>query len=146
MTDSFEITTEIKASATNIWKAITNPEYIKKYMFGSYTKCEWKIGNDIIYYINHEAKETPIVSGKIIDIVEPTTLKLSLYPVGASYPNIDKNHIFITYRIEEHNNSSTLKIYQDGFDTASDGVKRKADAEGGWQMILPQLKKLAEEL
>ena len=39
--------TSIDASVDNVWDAFTNPETIKKYMFGTTVSSDWKNGSEI---------------------------------------------------------------------------------------------------
>ncbi len=41
--------TTIHAPASNVWDAITKPELIKQYMFGTDVITDWKVGHPIIY-------------------------------------------------------------------------------------------------
>ena len=41
--------TLIDASADKVWDAFTNPETIKKYMFGTTVSSDWENGSDITW-------------------------------------------------------------------------------------------------
>jgi hypothetical protein len=72
-------------------------------------------------------------------------LEHSLYPVGASYPPTDENHIHVSYTIEPiGKNECSLEIEQYGYETAAEGEKRYNDSRSGWEMVLPKLKEVAE--
>ena len=51
MENTIELTTTIKASAEKVWDAITNPDKIEQYMFGSRTDTDWKPGSKSNFYI-----------------------------------------------------------------------------------------------
>ncbi len=40
---------DINASPAMVWDALTNPEIIKKYLFGTETITDWKVGSEIIF-------------------------------------------------------------------------------------------------
>ncbi len=42
-------TTEIRVSASKVWEALTTPEIIKKYFFGSDIVTDWQEGHPIFY-------------------------------------------------------------------------------------------------
>lgn len=51
---------EIKTSAENIWDALTNPEKIKVYLFGTEAITDWKVGSPIVFqgeYDGHTYKD-----------------------------------------------------------------------------------------
>ena len=40
---------EIHEAPSKVWDALTNPEIIKKYLFGTETITDWKVGSEIIF-------------------------------------------------------------------------------------------------
>lgn len=40
---------EISADKAKVWDALTNPEKIKIYLFGTETLTDWKTGSEIIF-------------------------------------------------------------------------------------------------
>ena len=40
---------DINAWPAKVWDALTNPEIIKKYLFGTETLTDWKAGSEIIF-------------------------------------------------------------------------------------------------
>lgn len=136
---------EINASAEKIWAVLTDNKYVKQYMFTCEIDSEWKVGSDLIYHRLHEGKRMDAVLGKIVELNAPNLLHHTLFPAGASYPNIPENHIFVIYSIIENENSSILIVKQGGYDTVAEGEKRFASSQGGWDMILPHVKRLSEE-
>ena len=47
----------IKAPASKVWEAITNPEQIKKYLFGTETCSTWNVGSPITFRGVWEGKD-----------------------------------------------------------------------------------------
>ena len=39
--------TEIEARPAQVWDALTDPDLIQKYMFGSRVETDWKVGSPI---------------------------------------------------------------------------------------------------
>ena len=48
--------TTIKTSADKVWNALTDPEMIKKYMFGATVISDWKEGSKITWKGEWEGK------------------------------------------------------------------------------------------
>ena len=40
---------QIDASAEEVWASLTDPEQIKKYMFGSQVVTDWEAGSSIVW-------------------------------------------------------------------------------------------------
>jgi uncharacterized protein YndB with AHSA1/START domain len=51
---------EINASPEKVWKVLTQPEFIKEYLFGTETITDWKVGSEVIFqgeYQGHKYKD-----------------------------------------------------------------------------------------
>ena len=44
-----EVQFEINAPVEQVWKALTDPELIKQYFFGTQTETSWKVGTPIYF-------------------------------------------------------------------------------------------------
>ena len=51
-------TTEIDASPEEVWTALTDPEQIEKYMFGSRVVTDWQPGSPIVWKASTRARST----------------------------------------------------------------------------------------
>jgi uncharacterized protein YndB with AHSA1/START domain len=51
MTDTLTLETSvsIKTTKSKVWNALTDPEQIKKYFFGTETVSDWKVGSPITF-------------------------------------------------------------------------------------------------
>ena len=47
---------DVNAPAAKVWEALTNPEIVKKYFFGTNVKTDWKVGSPIIWEGEWEGK------------------------------------------------------------------------------------------
>src|ERR1700739_1725346 len=55
---------EINAAATKVWHALTTPEIIKEYLFGTETITDWKVGSEVILqgeYQGHKYKDKGVI-------------------------------------------------------------------------------------
>lgn len=134
----------INASPEKIWDVLTQNKYVKQYMFNCKIDSAWTVGADLIYYMEMDGKRMNMVSGKIEQLEKPVVLRHTLFPVGADFPDIPENHIYIIYSIHKHSKICELEVFQAGFDTAAMGEKRYEDSKGSFDLILPEIKRLAE--
>ncbi|HTA82084.1 MAG TPA: SRPBCC domain-containing protein [Bacteroidia bacterium] len=138
----------INAPAAKVWDALTKPEQTKKYMFGCETVSDWKAGSELLWRGSYEGKEMVFVKGRIVEIKSPSLLKYTVIDPNASYPDIPENHLNVTYEVNAQGNQTKLVVTQDGFEGAAEGEKRYKDTYNngeGWNPILVQIKKIAEE-
>ena len=139
----------IDANPAKVWDALVNPEKTKVYMFGCETVSDWKVGSELLWRGEYEGKEMVFVKGKIVAIEPEKLLTYTVIDPFASYPDIPENYLNVTYELLEQGVQTTLVVTQDGFENAAEGEKRYKDVYNngeGWNPILAEIKKLAEEV
>ena len=131
--------TTINAPASRVWEALTKPELIKKYMFGTDVISDWKVGSPIVYKGEWQGKPFED-KGQILEF-EPESLLVSTHwsPLSG-VPDLPENYHRVTYRLSEKDGKTEVTIHQDK--NASE--EEKADSEANWKAILDGLKKLLE--
>jgi uncharacterized protein YndB with AHSA1/START domain len=144
MENTIELTTTIKARAEKVWDAITNPDKIEQYMFGSRTDTDWKPGSKSNFYIEQDDKQITIVKGEVIRNIPQKLLEHTLFPNDNKLNDTLENYILITYQLEEHDGETDLTITQKGFKYVEEGLQRYIDTQKGWKIALPKLKEVAE--
>ncbi len=144
MENTIELKTTIKASADKVWDAITNPDKIEQYMFGSRTETDWKPGSKSNFYIEQDNKQITIVKGEVIRNIPGKLLEHTIFPNDHKLNDSLENYIVITYTLEEHDGETDLTITQKGFKYVEEGLQRYIDTQKGWKIALPKLKEVAE--
>ena len=132
--------TIINATADEVWNALTDPEVIKKYMFGTTVISDWKEGNKIIWKGEWEGK-TYEDKGKILLLEPKRSLQYSHFsPLSGLHDNPENYHI-VTIDLEEKDKQTILTLTQ----TNNADEKTKDHSEKNWKMMLASLKKILEE-
>ena len=130
----------IKASRSKIWDALTNPVMIKKYMFGTDTESNWKVGGPITFTGTWEGK--PYVDkGTILQIEKEKILKYNYWSSFSGTEDIPSNYANIVYQLEEQPGHVLLTITQDGIKSE----EAREHSEKNWKMILNTIKELLEK-
>jgi uncharacterized protein YndB with AHSA1/START domain len=134
-----EATTTINAPASRVWDAITKPELIKKYMFGTDVISDWKVGSPIVYRGEWQGK--PFEDKGQILVIEPEKRLISTHwsPMSG-VPDLPENYHQVTYQLSESDGKTEVTILQDN--NASE--EEKAHSEANWKAVLEGLKKLVE--
>jgi uncharacterized protein YndB with AHSA1/START domain len=70
-------TISIDATAAEVWKALTSPELIKKYLMGTDVSSDWKEGSTITYSGEYNGKKYQ--DKGIIKKIEPGKILQSTY-------------------------------------------------------------------
>jgi uncharacterized protein YndB with AHSA1/START domain len=134
-----KVTTIINASTSKVWDALTKPDLIKQYLFGTEVTTDWKAGSPITYKGTWEGK-TYEDKGKILQI-EPEKLLVSTYWSSfTGLPDIPDNYNTVRYELSIEGSRTRLTIIQDNNATQEDAEH----SEQNWKMVLDGLKKLLE--
>lgn len=130
----------INAPAAKVWEALTNPEMIKQYLFGTEAVSDWQVGSSITYKGVWQGKPYED-KGKILEL-EPEKLLVSTYwsSMGGKEDK-PENYNKVTYELFPQGSQTRLKIVQDN--NPSD--ESKQHSEKNWNMVLGQLKQLLEK-
>ena len=81
---SLKVSVSINAPKTKVWDALTNPVQIKKYLFGTETVSDWKVGSPITFRGVWEGKPYED-KGRILEIKKESLLK---YNYWSNFPAI----------------------------------------------------------
>ncbi len=129
----------IHAPASRIWEALTKPDQIKQYFFGTNVVTDWKVGSPI-YYRGEWQGRSYEDKGTILKFEPGKRLVSTHWSPLAGVPDRPENYHTVTYLLAEHDGETDVTILQDK--NASD--EEKAHSEENWQMVLAGLKKFVE--
>src|SRR5215211_2870092 len=105
-------TTVINAPASKIWDALTQPELIKQYMFGTDVISDWKVGSPITYRGEWEGKPFED-KGKVLEIEPERSLITTHWSPLSGMPDIPENYHTVSYQLSEKNGKTKVTITQD---------------------------------
>jgi uncharacterized protein YndB with AHSA1/START domain len=110
----------INAPASKVWDALTNPEIIKEYLFGTETITDWKVGSDVIfqgeYGDNKEYKYRD--KGIVRENIPNQLLSYSYWSGFSGLEDKPENYSLVTYTlVDKGNNQTEFTWTQKGFGT-----------------------------
>jgi uncharacterized protein YndB with AHSA1/START domain len=131
--------TEINASPDEVWDALTDPEQIEKYMFGSHVETDWKQGSQIIWKGEYEGKSYED-RGKILEIEPPSRLKMTHFSPMSGKEDLPENHHTLLYEVEGDDGTTRIRLSQ-----ANNASPEEADhSQTNWEKMLSGLKEVVE--
>ncbi|MBY0478038.1 MAG: SRPBCC domain-containing protein [Chitinophagaceae bacterium] len=139
----------INAALVDVWDALVNPAQTKKYMFGCETVSDWKPGSELLWKGEYEGKEMVFVKGTILEIDPPRLLVYTTIDPNSSIDDVSENYLSVTYALSEENGQTILTVTQGDYSKVAEGERRYNEAYNngeGWNPILVEIKKLAEEI
>jgi uncharacterized protein YndB with AHSA1/START domain len=128
----------IAAPKEKVWEALTTPEQIRQYLFGTETITDWKKGSPIVYKGVWEGRSYE-EKGMIIDIV-PGKLLHTTY-LGSGKEDKPENYANVIYTLDEKDGSTTVNISQDNIGSEEE----RQHSEKNWGMVLEGMKKMLEK-
>ncbi len=131
--------TTINAPASKVWDALTKPELIKQYLFGTDVSSDWKAGSDIIYRGEWQGKPFED-KGKILEMEREETLVSTHWSPLSGVPDSPENYHTVAYHLSEKDGKTEITVTQDN--NASE--EEKAHSEQNWRQMLEGMKKLLE--
>jgi uncharacterized protein YndB with AHSA1/START domain len=132
-------TTTINAPASKVWEAITNPDLIKQYLFGTDVVSDWNVGSPITYRGEWQGKPFED-KGKILEISPGRSLVSTHWSPLSGVADSPENYHTVSYLLSEHDGKTDVTITQDN--NASE--EEKSHSEQNWRQVLDGMKKLLE--
>ena len=132
-------TITINAPAARVWDALTQPELIKRYLFGTQVTTDWQAGSPIVYEGTWEGKAYRD-KGTVLQ-VEPGKLLVSTFWSSlAGLPDVPENYQTVRYELSTEGGGTRLTVMQDNNATQEDANHSAQN----WSMVLDGLKKLLD--
>lgn len=132
-------TIRINASIQKVWDAITKPELVKLWQYGSDLLTNWEVGSDIKFRSEWEGKVFE-QWGKILEIKPAEFLKYSLFAPRPDLEDNPENYFIMNYVLTNENGQTKLEIIQE--DNRPNAVQE--EPQGEENPILKSLKDIAE--
>jgi uncharacterized protein YndB with AHSA1/START domain len=131
---------EIDAPPEKVWRALTDPRLIKKYMFGSEVRTDWKPGSPITWQGEFEGRKY-MDKGEIITVEPGRRLEITHFSPLTGQEDRPENYHRVSYELQQTDGGTSLRLTQDNSSSAEEAEHSAAT----WQMMLDGLKKVAEQ-
>ena len=131
---------EIDAPPEKVWQALTDPQLIKKYMFGSEVRTDWKPGSPITWQGEFEGRKY-MDKGEIITVEPGRRLEITHFSPLTGQEDRPENYHRVSYELQQTDGGTSLRLTQDNSSSAEEAEHSAAT----WQMMLDGLKKVAEK-
>jgi uncharacterized protein YndB with AHSA1/START domain len=135
-----KVSTTINVPIAKVWDALTNPETIKQYMFGTNVFSDWKEGSPIVWKGEWQGKAYED-KGVILKIQPERMLQYSHFSPLSGQPDVPENYHTVTIELTGEDAHTFISLSQDNNQTQQD----REHSEKNWSMMLVGLKKLLEK-
>jgi len=125
----------IDAPAATVWRGLTDPETISRYMAGSRVDTDWTVGGPITWngeYDGHTYQD----KGKVLEFEPPRRLVVTHFSPLTGQDDIPENYHRVSYDVVDNGGRTTVTLEQDGNDSAEQAEQFSTN----WQQMLAGLK------
>ena len=129
----------VNAPAARVWQALTRPELVREYLFGTEMTADWRVGGAITYRGQWEGKAYED-KGSVLILEPEKRLQTTYFSPLAGLEDKPENYSTVTYDLTEVKGRTTLTVAQDN-NPSPESAEHSAK---NWAMVLEGLKKLLE--
>jgi uncharacterized protein YndB with AHSA1/START domain len=131
---------EVDASRDRVWAALTDPDQIKEYMFGSEVLTDWSQGSPIVWKGEYEGKKYED-KGEILEIEPERRLKVTHFSPTSGQDDRPENYHTLLYELEERGGRTHVSLSQDNNPSEEAAEHSRAN----WEKMLEGLKQVVEQ-
>ncbi len=129
----------VNAPASRVWQALTRPELVKRYLFGTEMAADWKVGGAITYRGQWQGKAYED-KGTVLVYEPEKRLRSTYFSSMSGLEDRPENYNTVSYELSEAGGRTTLTVTQD-----NNPSPESAEHSGkNWEMVLEGLKKVVE--
>lgn len=131
--------TEVSAPPARVWAALTDPDLVAAYMFGTKVETDWKPGSRIVWKGEYEGRPYED-HGTVLDVSPERRLSVTHFSPLSGQEDVPENHHTVTYELTEHDGGTLVTLTQDN-------AASEEEAEHSvrtWEQILAGMKRVAE--
>jgi len=129
----------VDATKEKVWDALTKPELVKHWQYGSKLITSWEVGSDIKFRTEWEGKIFE-QWGQVLEFTPVELLKYSLFAPRPGLEDKPENYFIMSYVLTTENGQTKLQIIQE--DTRPGAIQE--EPQGAENPILQSLKKVTE--
>ena len=129
----------VDASAAQVWKALTTPKLVKKYLMGTDVATDWKEGSPITYSGEYEGKKYQD-KGVIKKVEKEKLLQTTYWSSMGGKEDKPENYNLVTYKLTKSGDKTVVMFSQDNNSTE----KEKEHSTENWKTVLKKLKEVVE--
>jgi len=129
----------VNAPAARVWQALTRPELVKQYLFGTEMTADWRVGGAITYRGQWEGKPYQD-KGSVLAFEPEKRLRSTYFSSLSGLEDKPENYNTVTYELAEAKGRTTLTVTQDN----NPSPQSAEHSAKNWAMVLEGLKKLVE--
>lgn len=130
----------INVPVTRVWNALTNPDVIKQYMFGTNVISDWKKGSLIVWKGEWKGKAYED-KGMILKLESNRLIQYSHFSPLSGLPDAPENYHTVTIGLSGKGKQTLVSLSQDN----NSNEQERGQSEKNWEMMLVGLQQILEK-
>lgn len=139
MTETARASIHVAADRDTLWHALTDPDTIARYLFGTRVETDWQPGSPIVYRGEWEG-EPYEDRGAILEVVPGERLLTSYYSPLSGKPDEPESYQDVSYHLADDGDGTLVTIAQDGCADPAEAERMSAN----WAATLQSLRSVVE--
>ncbi|GGF16577.1 SRPBCC family protein [Subtercola lobariae] len=103
---------DIAASTERVWAAVTRPELVLRWQYGSHLITDWSVGGPIRFISEWEGQRFE-QWGTVLEFSPAQSLKYTLFAPRADLADVPENYFVMTYTLTRSGDSTRITIVQE---------------------------------
>jgi uncharacterized protein YndB with AHSA1/START domain len=130
----------INAPTSKVWEALTNPEVIKEWLFGTNVISDWKVGSPIFFTGVWQGTEYRD-KGTVLQFEKEKVFQYNYWSGFSGLEDIPENYSIITFKLTPAADGAELTLTHSHFPTET-GYEH---SDKNWDATLDLMKKIIEK-
>ncbi len=130
----------INAPVEKVWSALTRPDLVKQYFFGTDLVTTWQVGAPIFFRGEWDGNAYED-KGTVLEFNPLKRLRYNYWSSMSDQPDEPENYANISYTVEEKGEETILTVTQDNIKDE----ESRAHSEQNWQSVFGQMKEMVEQ-
>ncbi|MFL6091040.1 MAG: SRPBCC domain-containing protein [Aeromicrobium sp.] len=130
---------DISASPDQVWSALTDPNKLKRYFFGSTVESDWKPGSPVTWRGEYNGKAFED-RGEVVEAAPHRRLAMTHFSPTTGADDRPENYHQLAFELDRKGSSTHVRFTQDNNVSESEAH----EAEENWRTMLHGLKELVE--
>lgn len=130
---------EIAAPAERVWAALTDPDLMAEYMFGSRVESDWRPGSPITWSGEYDGKPYED-KGTVLEVEPGKRLVVTHFSPLSGQEDVPENYHTVRYDLSGSDGGTTLTLSQDNSGSAEEAEQFSKN----WQAMLDGLRGVVE--
>jgi uncharacterized protein YndB with AHSA1/START domain len=134
------VSKKVAAPASDVWDALTSPEKIGQYMFGTEVVTDWEPGSEIVWVGEWEGEKYRD-KGVVLAFEPEQRISYSHFSTASGDEDISGNHHIVNIELSNIEGDTVIDLTQDN----NPSEEARNHAETNWDQMLTGLQQLVED-